>query len=761
MNAGNHSGDDGDAPAADGFGVDDVFYTLFRHKWLVLSFVCLGLVAALVLRLVKPPLYQSDAVLSVPYVVDTKPVNTANPDTQITPTSYGGLAVIQSEIEILNSFDVCILVAERIGPEKILAKKGGGSNLLAAAGVIAAGRLVDPPRSTTISITFQHPDRELVQPVLAALIKAYGQQHRQVHSGEGVWDDLYIAGRDEWGKKLEVTEEQIRRIMSEAKIISVAEAKNAYQIDISKLQGRLLDAKMELAQRQAQLGNFTPPAGPPDATNATPITIPAVPGETIADYTAAVARLEYLVGYERKLLVEGLKEAHPWVQAARAERVERTEHKAALEQQYPALLAYAAELAGGTTNSAGGPTLNVGSPTNTAAAVRADVNRLTTNVLILNTLLSNVQFQAEQVMELEPRLTELQRQRNLQETNYLFNLGRVEQMRSGGSSGDGKMINMAVVQRPGPPYPNTKKMKKLIGMALGGCIALGLGLAFGFDLVLDRTLKRSTDVKRRLHLPVMLTIPHTNWSSGWCPAWLARDRPGRIQRYDPKLHPESPEAGAGMAPWNPVHHLREYTDGLRERLITYFEVNHLTHRPKLVALTSCGEGVGVTTLATGLAASLSMTGEGNVLLVDMNVGEGAAQSFHKGRPGCGLSQMPEPDDGPASASPNLALAAVPAGGSAAHDFARTFPGVFSDVMPDLKMNGYDYIVFDMPPVSQTSMTPRLSGHMDMVFLVIESEKTSQHRAVEASELMRGAQARVAAILNKCKAHVPSAISTGF
>ena len=82
-------------------------------------------------------------------------------------------------------------------------------------------------------------------------------------------------------------------------------------------------------------------------------------------------------------------------------------------------------------------------------------------------------------------------------------------------------------------------------------------------------------------------------------------------------------------------------------------------------------------------------------------------------------------------------------------------------MPDLKMNGYDYIVFDMPPVSQTSMTPRLSGHMDMVFLVIESEKTSQHRAVEASELMRGAQARVAAILNKCKAHVPAAISTGF
>lgn len=773
LNTGNHSGDDGDAPTTGGFGVDDVFFTLFRHKWLIVSFVCLGVIAAGVVRLVKPPLYQSKAKLNVPYVIDTKAVNTANPDTQIIYTGSGGMAMIEAEIQLLSSLDVCVLVAESVGPEKILAKKGGGTNLMAAAGVVASGLIVNPTKTATITISFQDSDRDIVQPVLSAVIKAYSFKHRQVHSGEGVWDEYYIAQRDEWGKKLVATEAAIRRLMSDAKLISLADAKDSYQIEISKLREKLFDAEMELVQRQAQLGNVTPPAGAPDETNvaaALPVVpgetnsapaLPAVPDETLADYTSAVARLDYLVGYERKLLAEGLKEAHPLVQAARSERVERTAQRAALEQQFPALLTYAAELAASPTNSVVGPAQVVVGLTNTAAAIRSDVKRLTISVQVLHTLLSNVQFQAAQVMELEPQLADLQRQHNLQETNYQFYLGRIEQMRSGESSGDGKMINMSVIQSPSPPAPDVTKMMKLIGVALGGCIALGLGLAFGFDLVIDRTLKRSTDVKRRLHLPVMLTIPNTNWIGGWLPAWLASRGNLKMQRFDPKLHSDAPGAGVGMAPWNPVHHLREYTDGLRERLMTYFEVNHLTHRPKLVALTSCDVGVGVTTLATGLAASLSMTGDGNVLLVDMNVGEGAAQSFHKGRPGCGLSKMPGPDEGPAATHPPLALTPVPAGGHAAHDFARSFPGIFNDVMPDLKMNGYDYIVFDMPPVTQTSMTPRLSGHMDMVFLVIESEKTSQHRAAEAAELMRGAQARAAAILNKCKAHVPAAIFTGF
>ena len=42
-----------------GIGIDDICFTLFRHKWLILGFVCLGLVAAAGMRITHPPKYAS------------------------------------------------------------------------------------------------------------------------------------------------------------------------------------------------------------------------------------------------------------------------------------------------------------------------------------------------------------------------------------------------------------------------------------------------------------------------------------------------------------------------------------------------------------------------------------------------------------------------------------------------------------------------------------------------------------------------------
>ena len=95
-------------------------------------------------------------------------------------------------------------------------------------------------------------------------------------------------------------------------------------------------------------------------------------------------------------------------------------------------------------------------------------------------------------------------------------------------------------------------------------------------------------------------------------------------------------ANLEIAPWDPSHVLRPFYETLRDRLITYFEAKNLTHKPKLVAVTACAEGSGVSTVAAGLAASLSETGEGNVLLVDMNQRHGAAHHFCKGDLACDL-----------------------------------------------------------------------------------------------------------------------------
>ena len=82
-------------------------------------------------------------------------------------------------------------------------------------------------------------------------------------------------------------------------------------------------------------------------------------------------------------------------------------------------------------------------------------------------------------------------------------------------------------------------------------------------------------------------------------------------------------------------------------------------------------------------------------------------------------------------------------------------------MPKLKASDFDYIIFDMPPVSQTSVTPRLAGLMDMVLLVIESEKTNRDTIQRATALLAESKANVSTVLNKVKTYVPTRLHQEF
>ena len=56
-----------------GMSTDDVLYTLFRHKWIILAFILLGAAGACMVRALRPPLYVSQAKLNVPYVKESGP----------------------------------------------------------------------------------------------------------------------------------------------------------------------------------------------------------------------------------------------------------------------------------------------------------------------------------------------------------------------------------------------------------------------------------------------------------------------------------------------------------------------------------------------------------------------------------------------------------------------------------------------------------------------------------------------------------------
>ena len=124
-------------------------------------------------------------------------------------------------------------------------------------------------------------------------------------------------------------------------------------------------------------------------------------------------------------------------------------------------------------------------------------------------------------------------------------------------------------------------------------------------------------------------------------------------------------------------------------------------KPKLVGLTSCGAGAGVTTLAGGLAAALSKTGNGNVLLVTMNPEKGVAHSFYNGKPGCGLAQVLEPSRrGEAQVQDNLYVASLEV--EKRENASKVSRNGVTSLMPKIQGSDYDYIIFDMPPVTQVT-----------------------------------------------------------
>jgi Mrp family chromosome partitioning ATPase len=111
---------------------------------------------------------------------------------------------------------------------------------------------------------------------------------------------------------------------------------------------------------------------------------------------------------------------------------------------------------------------------------------------------------------------------------------------------------------------------------------------------------------------------------------------------------------------------------------------------------------------------------------------------------------------PAQVTENLFL--VSAHETNSEKLPRALPKRFAHLIPRMKASDYDYIIFDMPPISQTSVTPRLAGLMDMVVVVVESETTSQEIVKRAHALLTESRATVATVLNKHRAYVPERLS---
>ena len=734
--------------------VGDIYYVLFRHKWAIIVLALAGLAAAAVYRHYEAPLFESEAELLIKYVPEAKtPVlggETIQPNSEVED-------VINTEVQILTSLDLAEQVATNIGPANILARAGGGDDPLAAATLVHNNIGAAPAGhgSSVIIITFSHPNPQIVQPVLRELIEDYTQKHKEIHQAAGQFDDNLNRELADLGANLNETETRLEAVENSNKIVSLQGAKSEVAEQISKIQADVLDAKAELEQ----FGIVAREAGQAPAAAPTTNVEAVIPQDQIDAYQDASYRLGNFRQQRQDFIKQGFSPQNALVLTNQIEIAKAERNVADLEKEYPGLKSYVssnAQLGGQKTSASGGVAVSMDDQ---IGALKARIGALTWQE-------NQLWEEASNLKALSPEITELQRQKEILETNYqTLAVGLSQTHINDDLMASSKAPNIRTIQTPSPPFQQWKKANEQTAMVAVSGIVLGLAWAFLIELYFDRSVKRPIEVENKLNMPLFLSIPELKRNGhAKLPRAAARRQLNQTnptdgeQAADGANLPVRRDTGVHVVSLEKNRPLNRFFDALRDRLVLYFEVKNLTHNPKLVAVTSVNSGSGVSTIAAGLASSLSETGEGNVLLVDMNLEHAVAHQFYQGKPVCSLDKaLAGETRNHAQVQENLYVVSEQADGD---QMPRILPKRFSSLMPKFRASEYDYIIFDMPPVTQTSATPRVARFMDMVLMVIESEKTDRDAVQRANKILVESGATVSAVLNKTRKYVPTSLHQG-
>src|SRR5690349_17268631 len=130
-----------------GISLDDIRYVLFRHKGKIAAISAISVLMAAGLYFFWPLPYNSEARLLIKYVIDTKnPSQMGTGNSRVSTPDDRGDTILNTELEVLGSFDLALDVANAVGPSNILAKTGGVASPARAAATIRKHLLLEVPR---------------------------------------------------------------------------------------------------------------------------------------------------------------------------------------------------------------------------------------------------------------------------------------------------------------------------------------------------------------------------------------------------------------------------------------------------------------------------------------------------------------------------------------------------------------------------------------------------------------------------------------
>lgn len=734
-----------------GFGVEDIVYILFKHKWKIIILSLIGFVASGMVFSKRKVLFQTQAKILISYVLNKNTVD----ESQAPMNSSGGPGdqVINTEIEIITSENLALDVATAVGIDKIIPDAGNGARLVDAAGTLLGNLEVGAiPGNKVIHIIYSNPDPEAAKLVLSELVNQYKIKHLKIHQSGAAYDDV-AKQTEEVRLRLTQTESELDKLRTNSGITTLAEATGALASQRAKTREDLMTAKAQLAEESARIdalekamtsaSELQPDSTETDLKKET-ASVKKVPLQILSEYKAQLEVLSILQKRDLELRLK-FKSGNRLVSLNQEQISEADGKRRALVEKYPELVTEAALL----DQDSDKPGLDLSS-------LRANLASIIARVSAYESHLNEISVQFKEQYAIGSQIEVLERRRSMEDAEFRSLETNLKSSKLITILDPSRMPNLKVIQDPSNPIKTYDKVTQKIVIGLAGAgMALGLGLAFVIELFFDRRVKRSTEIQTRLQLPLLLSIPYIR----------RKDRGGLLLSHEPVTKRIGPSVGGVMvverneaqelAARRGNHFILPYAETIRDRIIFNFEINNVIHKPKLVAVAGLSEGAGSSTIAAGLAKSFSEISGAKVLLVDLS-------SFHpKDNPIFGevprysLTGALQLAKGAQFKQSDQNLYYASATARRDDRGLTTFsPMHLYEMMPNLQASDYDYIVFDMPPIDQTSRTLTMAGLMDKVLLVLDAENTSRDALKWGySELVKG-KADVSCIFNKTRSHAP-------
>jgi len=511
----------------------DVYYILFRHKLKAITFLIVVFVTVTLGTFLAAEVYRSDAKVLV---------RVGKESVSLDPTATTGPVItlgqqreneIKSELEILNSQDLVEKVVDAMGPATFLRsaddmegqggasgqaswqassvtgpiKRGLRATWASVTGLkesIIPGTLTDRDKavlavtkgleidtlknSNIITISFEAQSRKLAQETINKLIGFYLDKHINVHRTRGSYE-FFNQQTDQLRNSLVQAEEDLREIKNNTGIASLNEQRLVLVKRIGDLEQELEGTESALAASKAKLQVLRKTLSGLPETLVTQETV-GTPNQG-ADLMRA--RLYDLQLKEQELLSRFTENS---------EQVQEVRRQIAEAQ---GLLDKEERTRTQTTRG-----LNEAHKQVKLALVteEATFSSLEAKAREQRAQLSSNRGELKGVNDSEIRLTQAQREKDIQEANYRKYYEKLEQARIDNALEIEKISNITVVQPatyPAKPVRPRKALNLALGLFLG--IFGGLGLAF-FSEYMAQDLSTPESAEKRLGIPVLATIKY-------------------------------------------------------------------------------------------------------------------------------------------------------------------------------------------------------------------------------------------------------------